>query len=66
MIAALFDRWDVGTFLISFVLIVAVCAVVLVALRQFDVTVPEWLKQVGVIVLVAFVVVFAIRLILSF
>jgi len=40
-------------------------ALVLVALRQFQITVPAWVQQVGWIVLVAVVVIIAIRFVMS-
>ena len=51
--------------LIAVVVIAALVALVYVALRQFGVTIPGWVVQVFWIVAVAFVVIFAIRLVAS-
>lgn len=45
------------------VIIAAVVALVYVALRQFGIGIPEWVKQVFWIVVVAFVVIVAIKLV---
>ena len=50
---------------IAIVIIAAVIALVFVALRQFNVTIPAWVVQVFWIVVVAVVVIFAIKLVLS-
>jgi hypothetical protein len=57
--------WSVGELAIIVVIIAAVCALVWVALRQFGVAVPAWIQQVVWIIVVAVVVVAAIRLVLS-
>lgn len=45
------------------VIVAAVAALVYVALRQFGIGIPEWVKQVIWIVVVAFVVIVAIKLV---
>lgn len=57
--------WTFGELAVALVVIAAVAALVYVALRQLDVAVPEWVKQVCWIVAVAFVVILAIRLVLA-
>ena len=57
--------YSVGDILILIVILAACIALVVVALRQFQVTIPEWVKQVFWIVLVAFVVILAIRIVLA-
>jgi hypothetical protein len=46
---------------IAVVIIAAVCALVYVALRQFQIAIPPWVLHVFWIVVVAVVVIFAIR-----
>jgi hypothetical protein len=46
---------------IAVVIIAAVCGLVWVALRQFQIAIPQWAIQVFWIVVVAAVVIFAIR-----
>lgn len=60
-----FGGVGIGQLLIYVVIIAACVALVYVALRQFNVTIPPWVIQVFWIVVVAFVVIFAIRLVLS-
>lgn len=55
--------WSITEIAIMIVVIAAVVALVYVALKQFGVSIPEWVKQVFWIVVVAFVVIFAIRLV---
>ncbi len=57
--------WGLGDILIAIVVIAACIALVYIALRQFGITIPEWVKQVFWVVVVAIVVIFAIRLVLS-
>lgn len=57
--------WSFGDMAIAIVIIAAVIALVFVALRQFNVTIPAWVVQVFWIVVVAVVVIFAIKLVLS-
>ncbi len=57
--------WSFGQILIAVVIIAACVALVYVALNKFGVGIPDWVIQVFWIVVVAFVVIFAIRLVLS-
>lgn len=61
-----FFGWSLGEFLVAVVIIAACVALVYVALRQFNIPIPGWVVQVFWIILVAFVVIFAIRLVMSF
>lgn len=56
---------SVGSLAIAIVIIAACVALVFVALRQFGIQIPSWVQQVFWIVIVAFVVIAAIKLILS-
>jgi len=56
---------SIGQLLIYVVVIAACIALVYVALRQFGVAIPGWVVQVFWIVAVAFVVICAIKLVLS-
>jgi len=52
--------------LLIYVVIIAACAgLVYVALRQFGVAIPDWVIQVVWITVVAFVIIFAIKLVSS-
>lgn len=62
--AARFD-WSIGNIAIAVVVIAAVVALVYVALRAFKVEIPAWVIQVFWILIVAFVVIAAIKLVLS-
>lgn len=57
--------WSLGDMLIAIVLIAAAVALVWVALRQFGISIPAWVQQVFWIVIVAVVVIAAIRFVLS-
>lgn len=56
---------SIGEMLIWVVVIAACIALTYVALRKFNVQIPDWVIQVFWIVVVALVVIFAIRLVLS-
>jgi len=58
--------WSIGSIAITVVIIAAVVALVYVALRAFKVEIPGWVVQVFWILVVAFVIIAAIRLVLSF
>lgn len=60
-----FRSMSLGDILVAIVVIAACCALVWLALRQLDVQIPPWLVQVFWIVVVAIVVIGAIRLVLS-
>lgn len=57
--------WGIGQIAIAIVVVAAVVALVYVALRQFGITIPAWVQQVFWILIVAIVVICAIRLLLS-
>lgn len=57
--------YSVGQIAIAIVVLAAVCALVFVALRQFNIAIPEWVKQVLWIVIVAIVVILAIRFVIA-
>lgn len=55
---------NIGQLAIYIVLIAAIVALVFVALKQFNVSIPPWVVQVFWILVVAYVVIFAIKLVL--
>ena len=57
--------YSLGQLAIAVVIIAAVVALVYVALRQFGITIPPWVVQVFWIIVVAFVVIAAIKIVLS-
>ncbi len=67
MLLAVGGMWGLGLgdILMLIVVIAAAIAVTLVALKEFQITVPPWLVRIIVIVAVAIVAIIAIRLILS-
>ena len=69
MILALWNgpvqTWGVVDLAVTVVIIAAVVALVYVALRQFNVSIPPWVVQCFWIVVVAVVVIFCIRLVIS-
>jgi predicted cobalt transporter CbtA len=58
--------WGLGEILVAIVVVAACVALVYVALKQFGITIPAWVQQVFWICVCAFVVILAIRLVLSF
>ncbi len=62
---SLISGWSVGQLAIGVVAGAAIVALVYVALQQFGVSVPEWVKQCVWIIIVALVIIFSIRLVLS-
>lgn len=60
-----FWGYGLGELAILLVVLCAIIALVYIALRQFGISIPLWVQQVGWILLVAFVVILAIRLVLS-
>lgn len=56
--------FSIGELAIAVVIIAAVVALVYVALRQFGVAIPGWVQQVFWILIVAVVVIAAIRLVM--
>ena len=61
----LFWGYGIGQVAIAIVIICAVIALVYVALRQFGIGIPDWVKHVFWIVVCAFVVVVAIKIVLT-
>jgi hypothetical protein len=59
---AVLAGYSLAQIAIAVVVVAAVVALVYVALQQFGVAVPGWVAQVFWILVVAFVVIFAIRL----
>ncbi len=59
------STWGIADIAIMIVVIAAIVALVYVALRQFGVSIPAWVQQIFWIVVVAFVVIFAIKLVVS-
>lgn len=57
--------WSVGEIAILIVIIAAIVALVYVALNKFGVTIPDWVVKIFWILVVAFVVIAAIRLVMS-
>lgn len=57
--------WSLGDLLIAVVILAACVGLVWIACRQFGVTIPQWAVQVFWIVVVAAVVIFAIRFLLT-
>jgi hypothetical protein len=57
--------YSLGQLAIAVVIIAAVVALVYVALRQFGITIPPWVVQVFWIIVVAFVVIAAIKIVLG-
>jgi len=57
--------WSIGSIAIAIVIIAAVVALVYIALRQFNVSIPAWVVQVFWVLVVAVVVILAIRFVLS-
>ncbi len=57
--------WGLVDWLIAFVVVAAVIGIVYIALRQFGIVIPDWFKQILLIVLVAVVAILAIRFVVS-
>ncbi len=55
--------WGIAEIAIAIVVIAAIVALVYVALRKFQLSIPDWVVQVFWIIVVAFVIIFAIRLV---
>lgn len=62
---ALVRGWTLTDLAVAVVVVAAVIALVVVALRQFGVAIPGWVQQVFWIIVVAFVVVAAIKIVAS-
>jgi hypothetical protein len=57
--------YSLASIAIMVVIIAAVAALVYVALRQFGISIPAWVQQVFWILVVCFVIIFAIRIVMS-
>lgn len=57
-----FHGWSLVDLAKAIVIIAAIVACVFIALRKFGLTIPEWVTAIFWIVVVAFVVIFAIEL----
>ncbi len=62
---ALLAGYSIGQIAIAIVVIAAIVAVVWIALRQFNVTIPAWVVQVFWVLVVAVVCIFAIKFLLT-
>lgn len=62
---AQFGAWSIGQIAIAIVIIAAVVALVYIALNKFGVAIPDWVIKVFWICVIAFVVIFAIRLVMT-
>lgn len=62
---ALIAGYSLGQIAVAIVIIAAVVAIVFVALRQFNVTIPAWVVQVFWVIVVAVVCIAAIRFLLT-
>ncbi len=57
--------YDLAHILIVIVILAGVVAIVYVALNQFGIGIPDWVKKVFWIVVVVFVCVFAIKVLMA-
>jgi hypothetical protein len=64
-IAQVAGGYSIGQIAIAVVIVAAVVALVYIALRQFGIAIPDWVVQVFWVLIVAFVIIFAIKLVLS-
>ncbi len=65
LLAAMADgprSWGFVDFAKAVIIVIAIVAVVYVACRAMGIAIPQWLIQIAVIVVVAFVAIFAISL----
>jgi hypothetical protein len=64
-IAQIAGGYSIGQIAIAVVIVAAVVALVVIALRQFGIAIPPWVVQVFWVIVVAFIVICAIKLVLS-
>lgn len=57
--------WSIAHIAIAIVCIAAIVALVYVALNQFGISIPQWVQHVFWIIVVAFVIIFAIKLVMQ-
>jgi len=62
---ALIAGYSIGQLAIYIVAIAAIVGLVYIALNNFGVAIPEWVKQVFWIIVVAFVIIAGIRVVMS-
>lgn len=55
----------IGEFAILIVFVAALAALVFIALRRFGIAIPDWVVQVFWVLVVAVVIIFAIRFVMS-
>lgn len=57
--------WSAGNIAVTVVIVLALIGLVLIAARQFGVTIPQWVWQVIGICFAAFVIIVGIKFVLS-
>ena len=57
--------WGIGEIAILIVAVAAIVALVVIALRKFQITIPDWVQQVFWVLVIAFVIIMAIRFVMS-
>ena len=62
---AFIGGYSIGQLAILIVVIAAIAALVFIALRQFGIAIPAWVQQVFWVIVVAIVVIFAIRFVMT-
>lgn len=65
LLAQAVGGYSIVHILVLVVVIAAVVALMYVALRQFGIQIPDWVRQVFWIVVVAVVVIFAIKIVVG-
>ena len=65
MLAIILTGWSIGELAIAIVIIAAIVACVFVALSVFQITIPDWVKKIFWILIAAFVIIAAIRLLMA-
>ena len=65
-VLAMIGGYSIAEIAIAIVVIAAIVALVYVALNQFGVSIPQWVQNVFWILVVAFVVILAIKIVISF
>ncbi len=59
------QQWSFGQILIAIIVIAGAIAITIIALRQFGMTLPQWLIQMLIVVAVVIVAVFLLRVVLG-
>ncbi len=65
LIAVGVGGWSITEIIVTVIIIAAVIGVMYIALNQFGIKIPPWAVQIFWIVVVAFVAIFAIRLLMT-